>query len=152
MRLFKFPSESRGQGMVEFALVIPIVIAMIFGILELGWLLYNNHTVSNATREGARYAMVNSGERSAETASKASVQNVVNEYVANLTGSVIVESVAFEEVDRETMDPAAVNAPENSVITVVTVETSYQYEPLVGMITGIGSLTLTSDSTVIAQY
>ncbi len=152
MRLLGLRSESRGQGIVEFALVIPIVLALIFGVLELGWLVFNNHTLSNATREGARYAMVNSGVRDSEQASIEAVENVVNEHVARLSGTVTVDTVEFREVDRETRDPPAADAPEHSKMTIVTVETSFHYEPLVGMITGIGSLTLTSDSTVIAQY
>ena len=48
----------RGQAMVEFALVIPIFLLMIFGILDLGRAVYAYSTLNNAAREGARVALV----------------------------------------------------------------------------------------------
>jgi Flp pilus assembly protein TadG len=48
----------RGQALVEFALVIPIFLLMLFGIVDIGRLVYLNSTVSQAAREGARVASV----------------------------------------------------------------------------------------------
>jgi len=52
------PSASRGQSLVELALTLPVILLMLFGIIELGraFLIYSE--VSNAAREGARYGMV----------------------------------------------------------------------------------------------
>jgi len=50
--------QSRGQGLVEFALVAPILFLMFFGILEFGRFVLYYHTLNNAVREGARYAIV----------------------------------------------------------------------------------------------
>lgn len=50
--------DARGQAMVEFALVIPIFLLMIFGILDLGRAVYAYSTLNNAAREGARVALV----------------------------------------------------------------------------------------------
>jgi hypothetical protein len=44
------------QGMVEFALVLPLLLLVIFGIIELGRLLVIYSSVGTASREGARYA------------------------------------------------------------------------------------------------
>lgn len=46
---------SRGQGMVEFALVIPLVLMLMWGIIEGGRLLYIYSSLSAAGREAARY-------------------------------------------------------------------------------------------------
>jgi Flp pilus assembly protein TadG len=46
---------ARGQGMVEFALVLPMLLLLIFGIMELGRLLVIYTSVQAASREGARY-------------------------------------------------------------------------------------------------
>ncbi len=40
--------------MVEFALVIPIIVLVIAGILDIGWAVYADNTVALAAREGAR--------------------------------------------------------------------------------------------------
>ena len=44
--------------MVEFALVLPLLLALLCGIIDFGWLYYNQITLNNAAREGARYAVV----------------------------------------------------------------------------------------------
>lgn len=47
-------NAKKGQGLVEFALVFPIVVALIVVVLELGIVFYAYVTVVYATREGAR--------------------------------------------------------------------------------------------------
>lgn len=54
----KFTSAKRGQAVVETALVLPIVILILMGIIDFG-LMFNNYIVlSNASRECARKAAV----------------------------------------------------------------------------------------------
>ena len=56
-----FPTKlhfSDGQGLVEFALVLPILVLILLGVLDLGLAIYANTTVSNTAREGARAAVV----------------------------------------------------------------------------------------------
>jgi Flp pilus assembly protein TadG len=46
---------SRGQGLVEFALVAPLLIGLAFGIFDFGRGMSANITITNSSREGARY-------------------------------------------------------------------------------------------------
>ena len=48
-----------GQAMVEFALVVPMFLLLLFLIIEGGRFILYYETLNNATREGARYAIVN---------------------------------------------------------------------------------------------
>lgn len=48
-----------GQAVVEFALIAPIFFLVLLGIVEGGRFLFFYETLNNATREGARYAIVN---------------------------------------------------------------------------------------------
>lgn len=48
-----FPEKA--QGMVEFALVFPILLVLIYGIIEFGRLLFIYSSVTTASREAARY-------------------------------------------------------------------------------------------------
>lgn len=50
----------KGQAMVEFALILPILLLIICGIIDFGWMFYNQLSIDNACREGARYAVVHS--------------------------------------------------------------------------------------------
>lgn len=58
-------SKRRGATIVEFALLLPVLLAILLGIMEFGWLVKNHLTLANATREGARAAAV--GRTSTET-------------------------------------------------------------------------------------
>jgi Flp pilus assembly protein TadG len=48
-----------GQALTEFALVAPIFFLLLFAIIEAGRFVFYYETLNNATREGARYAIVN---------------------------------------------------------------------------------------------
>lgn len=50
--------RERAQALVEFALVAPIFFLLLFGIIEGGRFILYYETLNNATREGARYAIV----------------------------------------------------------------------------------------------
>lgn len=52
-------SRRRGQALVEFALVVPFFFLLLFGIIEAGRFIFYYESLSHATREGARYAIVN---------------------------------------------------------------------------------------------
>jgi len=51
--------STRGQALVEFALVIPLFLLMLVGIFDLGRAVFSYNTLTNAAREGARLAIVN---------------------------------------------------------------------------------------------
>ena len=50
--------HEKGQALVEFALVLPVLLVILCGIIDFGWLYYNQITLNNAAREGARYAVI----------------------------------------------------------------------------------------------
>lgn len=54
--------REKGQAMVEAALVIPLFILILCGILDFGWIFTNQLMINNCSREGARYAVVRSEE------------------------------------------------------------------------------------------
>jgi hypothetical protein len=51
-------TKSRGQAIVEFALVAPLFFLALFAIIEFGWYVYQVQTLNDAAREGTRYAIV----------------------------------------------------------------------------------------------
>ena len=62
--MIRFFQSEEAQGLVEFALVLPpLLLILVFGLVELGNVLSVAMTMSSATREGARVAsaMVNGG-------------------------------------------------------------------------------------------
>jgi Flp pilus assembly protein TadG len=53
--------SSRGATLVEFAFLIPLLFALVFGIVDFGRALYSYHFVSYAAREASRWASVRGG-------------------------------------------------------------------------------------------
>ncbi len=49
---------SRGQALVEFALVLPLFLLIVFGTIDVGRFVYAHSTLSQAAREGARLGAV----------------------------------------------------------------------------------------------
>jgi Flp pilus assembly protein TadG len=71
----------RGQGLVEFALVLPILALFLLGILQIGVLLSTQVGITNAVREAVRNASA------LPVATAADAQNAANLIYSRLTGS-----------------------------------------------------------------
>lgn len=48
--------DQRGAAAVEFALVFPLLLLIVFGILDFGWMLMKANLVNNAARDAVRIA------------------------------------------------------------------------------------------------
>src|SRR5512135_1792339 len=48
----------RGAAAVEFAIVLPLLVILTFGIIEFGIYIYDKAMITNASREGARAGVV----------------------------------------------------------------------------------------------
>ncbi|MBW8066617.1 MAG: pilus assembly protein [Ferrovum sp.] len=52
--------SERGVAAVEFAIIFPLMLLLMFGIIEFGTMMYDQIMVTNAAREGARWGSVQS--------------------------------------------------------------------------------------------
>jgi hypothetical protein len=52
-RLRSSPGSSRGQSLVEFAIVLPLLIVLVLGVIEASYALLDQHVVTKLTREGS---------------------------------------------------------------------------------------------------
>jgi hypothetical protein len=76
-----------GQSIVEFALVAPIVLLLIFGIIDIARLIQAQVSVDNAAREGLRFAITGQQERDpSDTFWITRTVSIVNHAKAGLTG------------------------------------------------------------------
>jgi Flp pilus assembly protein TadG len=57
-RISRRAAEQRGTSVVEFALCSAILLTLAFGVLALSLAVYSYHFISEAARQGTRYAMV----------------------------------------------------------------------------------------------
>ena len=65
-RNLKHKVGERGQNLVEFALVLPILLIVLFGALDLGRIFWVSISLTNAAREGARYITMHPDDVSSE--------------------------------------------------------------------------------------
>ncbi len=56
-RRLKF-RDDRGQSFVEFVLVLPVLLLILFAIMQMGIVFHNYITITDSVREGARVAAV----------------------------------------------------------------------------------------------
>ena len=50
--------RGRGQALVEFALVFPLLMLLVFALIDLGRVVYAHNTIAEAAREAARWGSV----------------------------------------------------------------------------------------------
>jgi len=72
----RLAKTERGAELIEFALVLPLLLLLVLGIVDFGFLFQRLEVVTNAAREGARIAILGgSGYGTAD------VQDRVNDYL-----------------------------------------------------------------------
>jgi len=56
--------RQRGTTVVEFALVFPLFMTVLFGVIEYGWIFYQRFNIANAVRDGVRQGVTVAKEAS----------------------------------------------------------------------------------------
>jgi len=87
-----WPSDDCGQDLVEFGLSLPLLLLLLFGIVESGLLYFSFNTITNAAREGARYGAIspaNEGPATCAAPSGAIGSQAVCRFAAGLVPSQI---------------------------------------------------------------
>jgi Flp pilus assembly protein TadG len=130
-----------GTELFEFALVLIVLLTLIFGVMDFSRGLYTYHYLSNAAREGTRYAIVRGSACSGFPPSECpvSAEQVEAHVKSNTPG----------------IDPMALNVtttwtPNNNPGSTVKVEVTYDYKfifPLLPTTIGMKS----SSQMVISQ-
>lgn len=74
-------SEERGQSLVEFVIALPVLLVIVFGIIEFATAWRTYQIITNAAREGARVAVVASTPP--DPSPTGTVQTTVRNYMTN---------------------------------------------------------------------
>jgi Flp pilus assembly protein TadG len=152
--------RSRGQALVEFAFVFPLIIFVAFAFIDIGRAVFNFNTLTNAAREAARVAIVNQVDPALAPWSCAANKPVENPVSPNWTfrgcamtagsaigvGSADV-TVAYSAPPGTTLNCPASGPPIVGCIVTVTVVNDYSpITPLAGAL--IGSVTFSATSAM----
>jgi len=95
--------NQKGAAVVEFAIVLPLLLVILFGIIEFGLIMYNKHIITNASREGARYGIVvksvHAGETVARRHNKAEIQTLVKEWIVTRLVTFGSDTLEDDDID-----------------------------------------------------
>ena len=125
----------RGQTAVEFALVLPLLMAVIFGAVEFGTAMYDKAVVTNASREAARAGIVGTTPRPSDATIKLVAKNYSSGRLVNFKTGTTDTAVT-------TISPVLASRTSGTVITVTTTYT-YSLFLVPKWIPGFGTFSLT---------
>lgn len=133
-------AAGKGASLIEFALILPLLLVVLFGIIEFGFILYDKVMITNAVREGARYGVVARVPRHTE----AEIEDQVNSYCSTYL-------VSFGSA----VDPQVnVTFPASKIFgedLVVNVTYSYDFLFVPNFVPGLPQQ-LTLSSTAVMKY
>jgi len=89
--LGQLKKSERGVSIIEFAVILPILLALFMGLVEFGWIYTGYITVNGAAREGARLAA--RGEDAGDVNTR--VRNHA-QFVLDAGGNVSVTSISAD--------------------------------------------------------
>jgi Flp pilus assembly protein TadG len=126
-----------GQTLVEFTFIFLLFLMLLFGIAEGGRLIFNYGIVSQAAREGVRYASVRGSTCKIPGGSSctATTTDIKNYVVGKAIGLLIPANVTVSW-------PGGSNTPGK----IIAIQTSYAFQPLVWF---MPSVTLSSQSQMV---
>ena len=121
----------RGQDLVEYALVLPVLMLLLLGIVELGLAIWHYDTLANAGREVARCGIIY-----ANLVAPNSIDDCINDSIAHFgTGLGL--------------------APEDFQVTItrddIRVQVDHDFQPITGLIIG-ATLPLRTVTTMQNEY
>lgn len=141
IRLRQLLRRGRGQegaAAVEFAIVLPVLLLLTLGALDLGHMYFMDHLITNASREGARYAAKYTGTDAVPTSAQVSnyIKSTLNYDAFNL--------------DSLTVNATYAGTFPNKIST-VTVTANKQWWAL-GVLAGFSAKTLTAQTAMNVEH
>ena len=108
-------SSRRGASLIEFALVAPVFILLVMGIIELGRVLMVQHLMTNAARQGCRVGVI--GGTSTQTISSKSLQALSSQGVPSVQATVQVNHGSADASTAKSGDEVTViiSAPMSAI-------------------------------------
>jgi len=148
----EFGSDRCGAALLELTVVLPVVMAIGFGAIEFGNLIYKDHLLWNGVRDGARYLAGLPYDPSNTTQTAAHATDAKNIAVTGVISGGTARVAGWTTSQVTISYPTVANGPAScgaakcyrgaDSITMVTVSTSYPYQSLGFMgFLGFGSTT-----------
>jgi Flp pilus assembly protein TadG len=126
--------DSRGQALVEFALVVPIFVLVLLGLFDMGRAVLYYSTISNASREAVRLAIVDQDTADVRQAAISSASAVMRVSTTDIT---------VDYLSANLSSGGDCSTPPHSIGCVVRVEVRHLFDP---MIPFLGNINLAAET------
>jgi Flp pilus assembly protein TadG len=152
--------HGRGQALVEFALVFPIFMLMVFGIIDLGRYVYVTNAFNQAAREAARYGSVEQWQYGCPASVSGPnrltcTQQVAADRMAGAPAIFTVTATCTKSDASLTLESAASCRATDLLTVVVQTPSSpasqafHLFTPILGSL--VGPIVITGESQVVIQ-
>ena len=108
--------NEKGQSLIEFAILLPLLLLLLMGILEFGLMLNAYLSINNSAREGARLGIVDGSNLE------------ISELITNLSPNLNTENLAVNIIPLEGSRKSG---------DTLTVEVIYNYQVIIPIISNI---------------
>lgn len=135
-----------GQALVEFAMVVPVFLFLLFSMIDFARYVYYVQVLNNAAREGTRYAIVhgsNSFTPTGPAPDDPKIASVVRNYATGVIGDASV-------LDVSSVWGVPPNPPSNNRGSRVNVTITYDFRSLIPVVP-LPPITITGESTLVVN-
>ena len=133
--------SQEGATLVEFAIILPLLLLLIFGIIEFGLFLFNRHVITNAVREAARAGIVVRIPRLSNDEIETIARNYCEQYLVTFGAGTLNIPLPLLRED-ESGNPLGVDEDGNAILgrfgDVLIVRATYRYDWLFLSTIGMG--------------
>jgi len=140
--------RDEGANLVEFSLIALMFFVVLLGIVEMGRLVLVYTSVANASRAGARYAIVHGGTRTGSGVTGPSGPGNTSQVETTVKN---FASVGLLDTSRLTITVGYPNGS-NTPGSLVSVTVTYPYDPFISYFSSILSPTLGSTSEGVVTF
>jgi Flp pilus assembly protein TadG len=137
--------NDRGAVIVEAALVLPLFIAVILGLIDLGYAVFQTSQATNAARDGARAAILSYGQ--ADVSGSSDNARVVAQVKGRLAGQT-VKSIKVSCLSGQSGSTTVACADASPNSDRIRVAVSWTYTPLTPAGAVVGTITISGTATM----
>ncbi|MEA3408991.1 MAG: TadE family protein [Candidatus Eisenbacteria bacterium] len=144
--------RSRGQALVEFAVVIPLILLLMLALFDAGRAVIFYTELTNASRVGARVAMVNQSDDATCTTSERTYKCAASELATSMgIPASSIPAAVFEDKDGNNVAPDADVCLTYGACS-ATVSATYAFTPITPIIGNIiGDINLSASTTMAIE-
>jgi Flp pilus assembly protein TadG len=144
--------SERGQSLIEFALILPVLLLLLLGVLDMGRAVADNVALTNAAQQGARYSILNNSGECHWTYSLA--QPAPTGICATVLAQALQAAPQLRAADVTEIDVVyrPISANDGSPGTpAAQVTLHYRFAPITGLFLGGATFPLFANATYLYQ-